>query len=65
VVVLLVNGLPVLLLVTTRGMRSGDQVCYSYGAAYWHAWAGLRAQIAKEQQEGPAGGSGQPQGLLL
>jgi hypothetical protein len=58
-VVLLVNGLPLPLLVTTRGMRTGDQVCYSYGAAYWQAWAGLRAQIAKEQQEGAAGGGRQ------
>jgi hypothetical protein len=52
VIVVLLNGLPLPLLVTTRGLKAGDQVCYSYGASYWHAWAGLRAQISKEQQQG-------------
>ncbi|KAF6260105.1 hypothetical protein COO60DRAFT_1509388 [Scenedesmus sp. NREL 46B-D3] len=76
VVVVLVNGLPLPLLVTTRQLQAGDQVCYSYGAAYWHAWAGIRAHILKEQHGAAAGagaaaaahgakGGRQTQGLML
>jgi hypothetical protein len=64
VTVVLLNGLPLPLLVTTRGIKAGDQVCYSYGAAYWHAWAGLRAQISKEQQGGGEGAAAGVQGLV-
>jgi hypothetical protein len=48
-VVVLVNGLPVPLMVTTRPIAAGAEVSMSYGKAYWTAWACLkRAAQARE-----------------
>lgn len=41
--VVLVNGLPMPVLVTTQEVKRGQEVLCSYGRPYWQMWADFRA----------------------
>lgn len=55
--VVLVNGLPLPVLISTRQIKQGQELLCSYGKNYWQTWCSLREETATVSH----GGSGQQQ----
>lgn len=56
-VVVLVNGLPLPLVVTTRQLAAGEEVAMAYGGRYWAAWVAQKEVVALGGVGGAAAGA--------
>lgn len=50
ILVVLLNGLPLPLLVTTRPIKLGEQICYAFGRGYWSVWVELQRAVKQANE---------------